>query len=218
MTEVKKIRLAPALFGILLAAGLFLLGCGVQDQLVSPEAASPAAGTLGQDLLADPGQRPLSTLSEDIEWLLVGSGWVTPTQPIKVKGSRYTLKFDAGSVAEDVLVTIHERDPQIADVEFGPDGTQFLCPVEVTIDYKGTVVDPESEDFNGAEPRAYWYDPTTEEWVEIPSIADKELKKVTFTVTPSSRYGVGVVTETLESDDEWQWIKPGKKPKDAINY
>ena len=80
------------------------------------------AYTREEDLLADPGQRPLSTLSEDIEWLLVGSGWVTPTQPIKVKGSRYTLKFDAGSVAEDVLVTIHERDPQIADVEFGPDG------------------------------------------------------------------------------------------------
>jgi hypothetical protein len=130
----------------------------------------------------------------------VAHGWVTPLVSAKVEGSRYSVKLPKGCVAKSELITIRERDPMVVDVEFGPHGTWFLVPVEVTIDYKEPPTIP-NQSTMGRSRRCSWFNLTARAWQVIPSVADKKLKKVTFLLEHFSRYAMADGTE----DGEWQW-------------
>ena len=204
-----------ALFGLALAAWVVLPGCGGENDMVTSPSASqwasgdpasfspPEGGLTDKKIVGGPGI---------LTWYLVASAWVTPEASVKVEGSRYSLKFPSGSVAKQELITIRERDPLVADVEFGPHGTWFVIPVEATIDYKGTSNDPESESYNGLEPAVYWYNPVARAWQPIPYTEDKKLKKVTFLLEHFSRYALQGATE----DGEWQWTRTGKQTADPL--
>ncbi len=208
MKTMQETRMPLALLGLAIAACVVLPGCGAETGLVASHPTAPSP----RDNSVDLSSFGASIVSEGIvggadvtDWSLVAGGWVTPTAAAKVEGSRYSVKFPRGSVANREYVTIRERDPLVADVEFGPHGTGFLIPVEVTIDYRGTAYDPDSENYIGLVPTVCWYDPSAQAWQAIPSRADKKLKKVRFHLEHFSRYAMlgGAV------DGEWQWTRTG---------
>ena len=208
MKTMQETRMPLALLGLAIVAWVVLPGCGAENSLVASHPTAPSVRDNAASLSSSSAS-PIdggSVGGADVaDWSLVASGWVTPEKSAKVEGSRYLLKFPKGSVAERELVTIRERDPLVADVEFGPHGTWFLIPVEVTIDYRGTAYDPESESYNGLVPTVCWYDPAAQAWQVIPSRADKKLKKVRFLLEHFSRYAMlGGAT-----DGEWQWTRTG---------
>ncbi len=215
MRTMRKTPMLLALFGLALAAWVVLPGCGGENDLVtSPSASQWASGDPASFSPPEGGltDRRIVGGTHFATWTLVASGWVTPEASVKVEGSRYSLKFPKGGVAKREFITICERDPMVADVEFGPHGTWFVIPVEVTIDYKGTSNDPESKNYNGMEPAVFWYDPVARAWQPIPFTADKNLKKVTFYLEHFSRYALQGATD----DGEWQWTRTGKQTEDPL--
>lgn len=210
MTTMRKTATLLPLIGLVLATWVMLPGCGEEGGLV---ASLPTAPSTQDDPanLPVPGASPLGKTfvpgTDGTGWTLVAHGWVTPLASVKVEGSRYSVTLPKGCVATRELITIRERDPMVVDVEFGPHGTWFLVPVEVTIDYKGSANDPESENYNGSEPTVYWYNPSAHAWQMTASVADKKLKKVTFLLEHFSRYAMADGIE----DGEWQWTRTGKQ-------
>lgn len=211
MRTMRRTRTPLALLGLAIAAWVVLPGCGAENGLVASHPTAP--GTESDPAgLSSPSASPVNAGivgGTDVPtWYLVASGWVTPIAAGKVEGSRYSVKLPRGSVARREYISIREHDPMVADVEFGPHGTWFLIPVEVSIDYRGTANDPESPNYNGAEPAVFWYNPSAQAWQPIPYTADKKLKKVTFYLEHFSRYALQGATE----DGEWQWTRNGKQP------
>jgi hypothetical protein len=211
MRTTRKPQMQLAFLGLVIATCFGLAGCGGENGLVASLPTAPGMEGDPADI-SSPGSSPvyegITGAANVPMWYLVASGWVTPLSAAKVEGSRYSVKFPQASVATRSYITIRERDPMVADVEFGPHGTWFLFPVEVSIDYRGTANDPESPNYNGAEPAVFWYDPTTRTWEPIPFTADKKLKKVMFYLQHFSRYAMSDGTE----DGEWQWTRTGKQP------
>jgi len=209
MSTQRRTSASRAILWVAFAAWLVLPGCGSEYGLTGSHPVAPATQDGPTFALAPSVTSPDGALapgSDGTGWTLVATGWVTPIAAAKVEGSRYSLKFLRGSVAQRQFISIRERDPKVVDVEFGPHGTQFLVPVEVTFDYKGSANDPESANYNGTEPAVYWYDPSAQAWQVVPSTADKKVKKITFYVEHFSRYAMADGTE----DGEWQWTRTGK--------
>jgi len=182
-----------------LAAGL---GCGNESAPVAPAAWTDPSGWVP----ADPSMAVGKTGDiKPVRWELVKTQLVNPGEETVVKGSRYEVVFPSGCVKAPFTVSISEHDPLLADVEFGPDGTQFEVPVTVTIDYHDTALDPDSELYRGLPPAAFWYDPGAKTWKQIPFEVDKAAKLVKFQVTHFSRYGMSDAV----AESEWQWGRSG---------
>ena len=103
-------------------------------------------------------------------WYQVASQWVAPNTETTVRGGRYRLDFHRGSLAQGAQVTISEYDPNILEFQLGPDGTVFGTPVDLTIDYAGSNVDPLSPAWDGSLPLFLWLNPKTLLWEIVPGI------------------------------------------------
>ncbi|HEX7880594.1 MAG TPA: hypothetical protein VF720_14360 [Candidatus Eisenbacteria bacterium] len=172
---------------VLLAAG----GCGRDPGATAPDSASTsgatADGTL--DMAALPRFESVGSGSQGDPWYLVTMSTVKPLQLKTVAGSRYSLLFLPGSVVgKSIDVTIHERHPDIIDVQFGPHGTQFGVPVTLTINYAGTVLDPAHPNFKPGPIQFYWLDPLPLLWLPIPGVDNPLTKTYTVTLSHFSRY------------------------------
>src|SRR5262245_27661375 len=91
-------------------ASLLGAGCGQMENPVGPQNFSDSGSNYTVQGVA---------LDEGI-WNLVATATISPTSRATVEGSRYTLTFKRMSVRSPRVVTIHERDSGIIDVQLGP--------------------------------------------------------------------------------------------------
>ena len=141
-------------------------------------------------------------LPEPKTWKTIAEEWVQPGKATVISASRYTLKFPSKSVSETIRITVRELDEDEVDVEFGPEGTKFLSPVTLVIDYAGTSSDPLSEDYHGKPQAFFWYNPENEVWEEMPSVLDKNGRTITVLLEHFSRYAM----YDPAKEGEWQWM------------
>jgi len=171
---------------------LFLgAGCGQMD--------NPTGPVSGQQ--TTPALWPLDLVT-DIVWKVVCAQEVDPGQVTSMKGSRYTLTFQSQSLLESLLVTIKERDPDIVDVELGPDGSQFYKPVTLTIDYSKTRYDQTQPNYAGRRPNMFWFNPDTQAWVLVPGTDDPRQCLYTVNLQHFSRYAMGDGTSGWEDGQD----------------
>jgi hypothetical protein len=167
----------------LLALALLAFGCGDAGSPTSPDLQPDAGGNVPRLALGAPES------STDLDWYPVAKKTVRFGQVARVSGSRYSLLFAPGSViGAPIDVTIHEHDPDVVDVQFGPHGAKFGVPVTVTIQYEGTALDPAHPDYVPGLLRFYWQDTVLGLWVPMPGLDNPLTKTYTVTLTHFSRY------------------------------
>ena len=125
-----------------------------------PSRLSVPTGNLGPIVQADSTAVPPP-------WQLIRSVPVVPGVDMLVTGSHYELRFAKGSLSKSELITIKEYDPNVLDVQFGPHGTRFVTPVELSIDFAGTAADPRSVNADNSEPVLWYLNETTNHWEEV---------------------------------------------------
>jgi len=189
--------------GILAAAfSLAIPGCAREAPLAPGDGAPLAPETAGP-ILADHDEDQENEEQEN--WKKVAEEWFFPGEPTEIKASRYELHLPADALAEKTRITIEELDPDLVDVEFGPDGTKFLAPVKLVIDYTGTSSDPDSPDYHGKPQGFFYHDPEKDVWEELKSWVDQNRKIITVQLEHFSRYGM----YDPKKDAEWQWRSQG---------
>ena len=150
---------------------------------------------------------PLDTLVSAPDWQLIQSLPVLAGVDMQVTGSRYTLRFAKGSLEKSETITIKEYDPNVLDVEFGPSGTRFGTPVELSIDFAGTPADPRTVHADQSDPVLYWLNESTNRWEEVPGgVTDWVNMRYVVHLEHFSRYVLGGKagwrqTPRTESDD-----------------
>jgi hypothetical protein len=188
---------------VLIAATASLLlgaGCRELDNPTSPGSSgnSQPAGLIQNvdDVTAD-------------AWQLVTTTLVLPGLRTEVKGSRYTLTFQPLSLVTSLNVTIRERDAGIVDVELGPDGSAFFKSVTLDIDYRGTEFDRSLPGYSGREPKLFWFNPSTRNWVLVPGTDDPKQSVYSVKLQHFSRYAMG------EGTSGWEDAQ-GDREKDSV--
>ena len=159
--------------------------------------AGPQGGSLA---LIDPAARiarPGPAGQSGPRWRTVASTTVGALGGV-VAGSRYQVTVLPLSLTEATTISIREYSPDIIDFELLPDGTQFLVPVTVEIDYAGTILDPAHPDYEGELPVLLWLDPPTGLWELIPGVDNPLTKKYTVLLGHFSRYKLGQQPGTAE--------------------
>jgi hypothetical protein len=136
-------------------------------------------------------------------WYAVGEGIALPNQAVVIRGSRYTLVIPAGAVQEPVLITIREHDPDVPDVELGPDGLQFAMKVQLRVDYRGTTVDPNSPNYTGDDPALFWYNPATGGWERMPGKDLFHARTYVGFLCHFSRYAMTEGTMGWDRNSDW---------------
>jgi len=182
-----------AMSSLLLAAG-----CRELDRVVSPLTVGETPAGIIQSI----------DVTDDA-WTLVKSTLILPGTRAAVTGSRYTLTFQPLSLVTSLLVTIRERDFGIVDVELGPDGSLFLQPVTLEIDYHGTEFDRSLPSYSGRQARLFWFDPNSKSWVLVPGTDDPKRCVYTVKLQHFSRYAM--------SEGTSGWENANDRDKDAIN-
>jgi TolB protein len=121
---------------------------------------------------------------------VVGSGGGT----VSAMDGTVTLEFPEGALTQDTGITVnpavgYPTDPDLVPgsvYDFGPDGTQFVVPLELTIQY-----DPDSIPTDGDESDLVLVHLTDDVWTEVAgSSADVATHSVTGPVSSFSVYGV----------------------------
>jgi len=126
-----------------------------------------------------------------LDWQLVTSVIVVPDADAVVNGSRYSLHFSKGSLTDLETITIKQYDPNVIDVQFGPHGTKFGTPVELSIDFSGTRCDPRVPYADQSEPVLYYLNEVTNEWEVVPGTTDWVHLKYIVRLEHFSRYVLG---------------------------
>ena len=168
------------LFVLAAAAITSLLGAGCTN--VQNPVAPEGTGDNGSNLTTQ------SVAVDAGIWNVVASATVSPTSRLVLEGSRYALTFRRMSVRTARTITISERDPQIIDVNFGPEMT-FYKPVTLTIDYRGTSYDPSQPNYTGS-PKLYSYNATNGTWDLVPGTDDVKHRTFTAKIQHFSRYAM----------------------------
>lgn len=158
------------------------------DRDRSPAPAGLIGGTV-DSTLSNPLPRPIA--GSLLQWTVVTTTTVRAGADQTVNGGRYTLRFATGSLEQDEQITIQQYDPDVLDVQFGPHGTQFKTPVEVSIDFAGTAADPGLKRGHDVEPVLWYLDEKLNRWVIVPSVTDWEQKRLVVHLEHFSRYAVG---------------------------
>ena len=183
---------------LVVAALLAFTGLGCSGR--SPMA--PDAG--GPKQASDPGvataHRPggATTFLSEPQWYTVASKSVKPLLGGTVSGSRYTVLVPPLALLKSTTISIREYSPNVLDFELLPHGTQFLTPVTVTIDYKGTSLDPASPNYDGGLPLLQWHNPESGLWELIPGINNPLTKTYTVLLSHFSRYALTSKPGTAE--------------------
>ena len=160
-------------------------------QTAFPGATQNAPPPAGQLTIASGSIPIVNGAKKLLNWVQVCDVLVRKDADTVFTASHYELHFAKGSLANDTRVTIKEYDPNVLDVQFGPDGTQFGVPVELSVDFRGTAADPGSALYDEREPVLYWLDESTNQWVEVPSRTDWVNRRLNAELQHFSRYMVG---------------------------
>lgn len=126
-----------------------------------------------------------------LDWQLVNSVLVLRGVEQTVVGNCFTLRFSKGSLAQSELITIKMYRPDVLDVQFGPHGTKFATPVELSIDFAGTAADPDSRLADASEPVLWYLDESQNRWVEVQGTTDWQRKRFVVHLEHFSRYVLG---------------------------
>lgn len=117
---------------------------------------------------------------------------VLPGIETNVHTTRWSLDIHPGSLTTSKVIRITQATDGMLRADFGPEGTQFGTPVDVTVSYAGTSLDPSSRAYvRGTVPVFLWLDPSTGKWVEMPSTFDPATCTVHAQLHHFSSYGVG---------------------------
>lgn len=117
---------------------------------------------------------------------------VLPGAETTVSTSRWALAIHPGSLDQPKLIRITQANDGMLRADFGPEGTQFGTPVDVTVSYAGTSLDPATRGHvRGMVPVFLWLNPATGKWVELPSTFDPATKTVHAQLHHFSSYAVG---------------------------
>jgi len=167
-----------------------------------------------------------------LSWMFVGCGGedspTTPNPPagdtvgpaggdITTAGGQVELHFPAGAVAAEISVTVQTASGVPADAgmmtgrcyDFGPDGSQFAQPVELTIHY-----DPTTLPAGVSEAELQLCKAVTGGWMPlVGSTVDTDANTVTGEVTSFSVYGPGKPATTPDLSIE---ITPESVDLDAF--
>lgn len=201
-----------------LVVALLLAGCG-RVAPTSPDAGlTPADGTSGGTLpvgssdpsrvqlpiigvgtprttaaalqpVKDPSATPVEGLLQFVVDLVK---LVLPGLETHLDSGRWQLDVHPGSLDLPKGISISHATDGTVQVEFGPDGTRFGTPVDVTIDYSGTSVDPTSPSYvPGTKPVLLWWDPARGAWTEMPCTVDADKHQIHGKLQHFSRYGCG---------------------------
>lgn len=180
MRMVKRTKLFGS--GILLAVLMVGVGCGTESTLTDP--GNPLQEAASSILLDDDDEGLKAT------WYEVAAEEVYAYEAGTVTGSRYTLTLDDKALDRSVVITIGERDPDVIDVELGPDGTVFKSLVTLTIDYRGTKNDPSTKFYNGRKAMLFYYNSVAGMWDEVPGTDDPQTRTFTAELEHFSRYAM----------------------------
>jgi hypothetical protein len=140
----------------------------------------------------------VDTLPASPSWYTVATRTVTPLLGGTVAGSRYRVTVLPLALSQTTTISIREHSPDVMDFELLPDGTQFLLPVTVDIDYSGTSLDPASPDYDGALPILLWLNTSTGRWELVVGVNNPLTKTYTVLLPHFSRYAVGKNQGTAE--------------------
>lgn len=180
-------RLACTLAALALLASL--AGCS-QAPLTAPPA--PDAPSTRVEPPPPPSLLGLDTLVTSVlNWKVVSSVLVPGGVDQTVTGDRYSLHFAKGSLAQSVTVTIQDYDPNVLDVQFGPHGTQFATPVELSIDFSNTACDPRRNYGEAREPVLWYWNESKSRWEEVPGTTDWVHLRHVVELQHFSRYVLG---------------------------
>ena len=139
--------------------------------------------------VVDPGD---PVLPGALQYVPIASRLVKPDRESSVSGGRWTLDFHPGSLSAAATVTIALASDGTMKVQFGPDGTQFGAPVDLTINYAGTVLDPSTPRYQpGLLPQFLYFDPALGQWVEMASDNDVKHNRLQVHLQHFSTYGLG---------------------------
>lgn len=187
----------------LVSVSLVLTGCA-RDTFLAPETAieqAPASAAVQVpappsrlSMPADSGQALLSlggTVNALLDWQLIANVLVRTGVDQAVQGGRYSLRFSKSSLEKDETISIKTYDANTLDVQFGPHGTRFKTPVELSIDFTGTAADPGSRIADASEPVLWYLDETQNQWVEVPGTVDWANKRYVVHLEHFSRYVLG---------------------------
>lgn len=190
--------------GFALLAMVAVTGCSRAPLSATPDSgllsqaerdAAPAPAGLIETVLdtlkINPLPLPRPGTGDVVAWELVSATPVRAGVEQVVTGGRYSLTFAKGSLERDEQITIQQYDPNVLDVQFGPHGTQFKTPVELSISFAGTIADPGAKRDPELEPVFWYLDESVNRWVVIPSVTDWENKRIVVHLEHFSRYAVG---------------------------
>jgi hypothetical protein len=138
--------------------------------------------------IQDPSRQPLPGILRFVLSLL---RFVQPIGNSLLHTGRWSLQFHTGSLSLPRLISIAQASDATVRVQFGPDGTRFGTPVDLTISYAGTSLDPASSTYHGQTPVFVWFDPSQSKWVELPFVNDTAAKVLRVKLQHFSTYGVG---------------------------
>jgi hypothetical protein len=206
MRMLQRLRaVAPLVLGAaaLLAASW---GCTRDAGLTAPEYPGFSASAAERNAVEP---QLLDALLGDSLWKTVTSVLVLPGQIRTVSGSRYSVSFGLLSLASPILFTIQERDKGVLDVQFGPDGTQFLSPVTARFNYANSANDPVSANYCGCPPKVFYYNPGTDKWELVPGKDDPQNKVYTVQLQHFSRYAM------TDGTGGWESVPP--KPGESTH-
>lgn len=137
----------------------------------------------------------------DPNWYLVANQWVPAGSVTAVQGGRYKLKFYAGSLSQGAQIQVREYNPNVLDFQLDPHGIQFGTPVDLTIDYRGTNVDPLSPNWDGTLPLFLWFNPASSLWEIVPGLNNPLTRTYHVKLQHFSRYQL--TTEKQGGTAEW---------------
>ncbi len=84
-----------------------------------------------------------------------------------VEAGNFTLVIPEGALAQNTLISLIPTDPNTMVCDIEPSGLQFLKPVTLTFNYRGTSADPTSRNYVPGSLVGVWMDPNISQWVGI---------------------------------------------------
>jgi hypothetical protein len=117
---------------------------------------------------------------------------VKPNKEVVIAGGRWTLAFHNGSLAVKKIVSIDQATDGTVRASLSPSGTTFAVPVDLTVDYSGSHMDPSAPGYvAGTAPVLYRWDGVGRRWMTLAATNDPVHHLLHASVTQLGAIGVG---------------------------
>ena len=149
---------------LLVLSLLFLVGCSQNGGLLGPD--GDAAGTSAPSPLPFPGGGDRGDHDDDNSSR--AGRWIGP-QGGSVDLGYCELDIPAGALTRYTYISITQDDPNVASVELGPDGQQFLVPITIKMSLLAFQDYMDANDLSAEDLFISLYDEELNQWVKLPS-------------------------------------------------